>query len=171
MATTSIGIRSLQFSDYKAYVFATLFVAGNIIVPQLCHLIPDGGRIFLPIYFFTLVAAYQFGWRVGLMTALLSPLANHLLFDMPPTAMLPIILVKSTFLAFTAAYAAHRAGKVSLTAIAIAVIVAQTAAMPVEWAISGSWNAALGDILVGWPGILIQIIGGWAIIKYVFTSK
>jgi len=171
MTTASVGIRSLQFSDYKAYVFAALFVAGNIIVPQLCHLIPNGGLIFLPIYFFTLIAAYKFGWRVGLMTALLSPVVNNLLFGMPPTAMLPIILIKSTFLALSAAYAAHRVGKVSLLAIAIAVIVSQVAAMPIEWALTGSWQAAINDITIGWPGIALQIFGGWLLMKYVINSK
>ena len=62
----------------RTYLFAFLFIAGNIVLPQLCHMIPQGGLILLPIYFFTLVAAYKFGLRVGLLTALLSPLVNSL---------------------------------------------------------------------------------------------
>ena len=61
------NLYSLTLKEYKSYLFATLFVAGNIALPQLCHLIPNGGLIILPIYFFTLVAAYKFGWRVGIM--------------------------------------------------------------------------------------------------------
>ena len=64
---------------------------GNIVLPQLCHLVPQG-LILLPIYFFTLIGAYKYGWQVGLLTAVLSPLANHLLFGMPPAPMLAPIL-------------------------------------------------------------------------------
>ena len=93
---------SLPFSNVRTYLFALLFVAGNIALPQLCHLIPSGGPAFLPIYFFTLIAAYKYGLRVGLLTALLSPAANHLLFGMPALAVLPAILVKSGLLAAAA---------------------------------------------------------------------
>ena len=49
--------------DYKVNYwkwdgFAALFIVGNIVFPQLCHaLMPKGGLIFLPIYFFTLFGA------------------------------------------------------------------------------------------------------------------
>ena len=52
---------SLNLHNTRTYLFALFFVAGNIIVPQLCHLIPNGGLMFLPIYFFTLVGAYKYG--------------------------------------------------------------------------------------------------------------
>ena len=78
---TSAKLYSLSFSNVKTYLFAFLFVAGNIALPQLCHLVPMGGPTLLPIYFFTLIAAYKFGFRVGLLTALLSPVINHLLFE------------------------------------------------------------------------------------------
>ena len=65
---TSAKLYSLSFSNVKTYLFAFLFVAGNIALPQLCHLVPMGGPTLLPIYFFTLIAAYKFGFRVGLLT-------------------------------------------------------------------------------------------------------
>ena len=93
--TSSVKLYNLDFDQVKTYLFATLFVAGNIILPQLCHLIPNGGHIFLPIYFFTLIASYKYGMKVGLMTAVLSPIVNSLLFGMPPAAVVPSILIKS----------------------------------------------------------------------------
>ena len=87
---------SLNYSNVKTYLFTLLFVAGNIALPQLCHLVPYGGPTLLPIYFFTLIAAYKYGFRVGLLTAILSPVINHLLFDMPSEAVLPIILINFT---------------------------------------------------------------------------
>ena len=56
---TSAKLYSLKHSNVKTYLFALLFVAGNIALPQLCHLIPYGGPTLLPIYFFTLIAAYK----------------------------------------------------------------------------------------------------------------
>ena len=38
---TSAKLYSLSFSNVKTYLFAFLFVAGNIALPQLCHLVPD----------------------------------------------------------------------------------------------------------------------------------
>ena len=79
---TTAKLYSLNYSNVKTYLFALLFVAGNIVLPQLCHLIPAGGPTLLPIYFFTLIASYKYGFRVGLLTAVLSPVINHLLFAM-----------------------------------------------------------------------------------------
>ena len=52
---TSVKLYSLNYSNVKTYLFALLFIAGNIALPQLCHLTPYGGPTLLPIYFFTLV--------------------------------------------------------------------------------------------------------------------
>ena len=79
---TSAKLYSLNYSNVKTYLFALLFVAGNIALPQLCHLVPYGGPTLLPIYFFTLIAAYKYRFRVGLLTAVLSPVINHVLFAM-----------------------------------------------------------------------------------------
>lgn len=95
---TSAKLYSLPFGNVKTYLFVLLFVAGNIALPQLCHLVPAGGPTLLPIYFFTLIAAYKYGFKVGLLTALLSPVINHLLFAMPAAAVLPAILIKSGLL-------------------------------------------------------------------------
>lgn len=114
---TSAKLYSLSFSNVKTYLFAFLFIAGNIALPQLCHLVPAGGPTLLPIYFFTLIAAYKFGFRVGLLTALLSPVINHLLFGMPAAAALPVLLIKSGLLAGAAAFAARYTKKISLVAL------------------------------------------------------
>ena len=83
MKTTTIRLYSLDYSNVKTYFAAALFILGNLVLPQLCHLIPQGGLTLLPIYFFTLIAAYKYGWKVGLLTAVFSPVLNHLLFGMP----------------------------------------------------------------------------------------
>ena len=99
---TSVKLYSLKHSNVKTYLF---------------HLVPYGGPTLLPIYFFTLIAAYKYGFLVGLLTAILSPVINHLLFAMPSEAVLPILLIKSSLLAGASALAARTIKSVSLLAL------------------------------------------------------
>ena len=108
MQTTSVKLYSLEYSEAKTYLATALFLAGNIVLPQLFHTIRLGGPTWLPIYFFTLVGAYKYGWRAGLLTALASPVANALLFGMPAAAALPAIVLKSVLLAGAAGSSAVR---------------------------------------------------------------
>lgn len=162
---TSIKLYSLNYSHARTYLFALLFVAGNIALPQLCHLTPYGGPTLLPIYFFTLIASYKYGFRVGLLTAILSPVINHLLFAMPSAAVLPAILIKSTLLAGAAAWAAKRLKSVSLPAILGVVLSYQIIGTAFEWALVGNFYVAAQDFRMGIPGMLIQWLGGYAVLK------
>ncbi|MCI6617642.1 MAG: ECF transporter S component [Prevotella sp.] len=163
--TCAPAIYQLGLREMKTYLLTVLFIVGNILLPQLCHLIPQGGLILLPIYFFTLIGAYKYGLPVGLLTAIGSPLVNHLLFGMPPAAMLPVILVKGSLLALAAALIAARMGRVSLAGVAMAVVACQAVGMLAEWAITGSGAAALQDVRLGFPGLLLQVFGGWALLR------
>lgn len=165
MVTQSVKLQTLNYGELKTYLFATLFIAGNIILPQLCHLMPQGGLTWLPIYFFTLVAAYKYGWKVGLLTAVASPLVNNLLFGMPADTMLPIILVKSLLLVATAGIAAKQFKAFNMLTVAAAVVAYQIVGGLVEWAMTASFTAAVQDLTIGLPGILLQIIGGYIVIK------
>lgn len=162
---TTAKLYSLNLSNSKTYLFTLLFVVGNLALPQLCHLTPYGGPTLLPVYFFTLIASYKYGLRVGLLTALFSPIANSLLFGMPPIAVLPIILIKSGLLALTAAIAAHYSKKISLGAIFFAILGYQLIGTAIEWAIVGNFYDAAQDFRMGIPGMLIQLFGGYALLK------
>ena len=161
----SVKLYSLNLAERRAWLMAAAFVAGNIALPQLCHLLPQGGLILLPIYFFTLIAAYKYGLWVGLATAVLSPVVNYLLFGMPAAGALAPILIKSVALAFAAAYAAKWSGRVSLLAIVGAVLAYQIVGAGAEWALTGSFAEAMQDFRLGFPGILFQIFGGWLVLK------
>jgi hypothetical protein len=168
--TKAIKLYELGYSEWRTYLAALLFVGGNIAMPQLLHLVPGGGVTWLPIYFFTLIGAYKYGWKVGLLTALISPLANQLLFGMPPAGVLPIIWVKSGLLAAAAGVAAHKFQKVSLPILAGVVLAYQVIGTPIEWAITGSWVAALQDFRIALPGMLLQLFGGYVFIKYLLRK-
>lgn len=163
--SNTLTLHSLPLNNVKTYIFATIFIVGNLLLPQVAHLIPQGGFIFLPIYFFTLIAAYKYGIHVGVITAILSPVLNNLIFSMPPTAVLPAILVKSIVLAIAASYVAKRVGKVSIVALIIAVLTYQLAGTAVEWIISNDFYVAIQDFRIGIPGMLFQIVGGFFALK------
>jgi len=163
--STTAKLYSYNLASTKTYLFAALFITGNLLLPQLAHLVPQGGFIFLPVYFFTLIAAYKYGIHVGLLTALLSPLVNSLLFGMPPVALLPAIIIKSAILAIAAALAAKHFGKVSLFGILLAILAYQVIGTGIEWAMTQNFFSALQDFRIGIPGMLIQLIGGYFLLK------
>ncbi|MCK9160347.1 MAG: ECF transporter S component [Bacteroidaceae bacterium] len=165
MRSTSFQPVSLTLTNYRTYLLGAAFVLGNIVLPQLCHLIPEGGKIFLPIYFFTLIASYKFGIRIGLLTAVISPICNHLLFGMPPTAVLPILLIKSSLLAIIASAVAQYSKKVSLLLLLVTVVSYQLIGGVIEFIIADSFAAAVQDFTLGFPGMIIQIALGWYILK------
>lgn len=167
---TTVKLYSLSYNNTKTYLAALLFIAGNLALPQLFHLIPQGGVIWLPIYFFTLVGAYKYGWKAGLLTAVASPLLNSWLFGMPLPAVVPAILLKSVILALAASYVAHRFQRVTLLSLLAVVLAYQILGTLGEWAMSGSFHDAIQDFRIGIPGMLLQIVGGYAVIRYLIRK-
>lgn len=169
MQSASIS-RALPFRDFRTYLFAALFTSGNILLPQLLHTVPQGGVTWLPIYFFTLVGTFAYGWRVGLLTALASPVINSILFDMPTAAVLPAILMKSVLLAAVASLAFARFGRATIALLTSVVIGYQALGTLGEWALSGDLMLACQDFRIGIPGMLLQIFGGWGVINYLLKK-
>ena len=150
MQATTVKLHSLGYDQAKTYWIAALFVAGNVLLPQWCHLVPQGGVRWLPIYFFTLIAAYKYGWRAGMLTVVALPLINSALFGMPAADTLPPILFKW-----------------SLPLLAAGGLGYQAIGTLGEWAMTGSLRAALQDFRIGLPGMSLQILGGWAFMRWV----
>lgn len=165
MKTSTVKLYSLPYDRATTYGVAGLFIIGNLLLPQLCHLLPRGGVTWLPIYFFTLVAAYKYGWKAGLLTALLSPLANCALFGMPAVSALPVILAKSVLLALAAGCIAASFRRATLPLLALTVAAYQIPGALFEWLYTGDPAAALQDFTVGLPGMALQIVGGWLVIN------
>lgn len=166
----TVKLYSYGYSEAKTYLAAASFVLGNIALPQLFHLIPQGGVIWLPIYFFTLVGAYKYGWKTGLLTAVLSPVINSALFGMPAVTGLPAILLKSVLLASFAGFAARRWQKVSLPIMLAVVLSYQTVGTLGEWLMKDGFYDAIQDFRIGVPGMLLQIVGGYMFVKYLIRK-
>ena len=75
-------------------------------------------------------------------------------------------LVKSLLLAAAAGFTARRFRRVSLLLLVGVVLFYQVVGSAGEWALSGSLTAALQDFRIGIPGMLLQIFGGYLLIKY-----
>lgn len=143
----------LTLSNLRTYLFALLFTAGNVVLPQLCHLVPQGGLLFQPIYLFTIVAACRWGWRVALLTAFVSPLINTFLFAMPSVAMLPVVLLKSVVFALGVSWALMGNVRKPLLTAVLFIVGAQLLGALAEWLLLSSATTLWFCL----PGLALQI--------------
>jgi len=164
---TTARLYTLNFDEAKTYLWATVFVACNLVLPQVFHLIPQGGVIFSPLSLVILVGAYKFGWKTGLLAALLSPVVNHLLTGMPAAEVMPVMALKLAVLAMVAGLAAQHFKTVSLPLLIGVVLVSMAIGCLGEFALTGGIEATITDFTIGWPGLLLQVIGAWLILKFV----
>lgn len=164
---TNIRLYALNYDEVKTYMWAAIFVVCNLVLPQVFHLIPQGGIIFSPLSLVILTGAYKFGWKTGLLAALLSPTVNHLLTGMPAWSILPVMTMKLAVLALVAGLVAQRFKTVNLPLLIGVVLVCKAIEAVGELALTGGIAATIADFTIGWPGLLLQVFGTWFILKYV----
>ena len=162
----NVKLYALNYDEAKTYLWAMIFVACNLILPQLFHLIPQGGIIFSPLSLVILAGAYKFGWKTGLLAAVLSPLVNHFLTGMPAWGVMPVMTLKLVVIAVVAGLTALYFKKVSLLLIIGVVLVSLVIGGLGEFILTGGINATIADVTIGWPGLLLQVFGSWLILKY-----
>ena len=163
----NVRLYALNYDEAKTYLWAAVFVACNLVLPQLFHLIPQGGVIFSPLSLVILAGAYKFGWKTGLLAALASPLVNHAITGMPAWEVMPVMTLKLTVLALVAGFAAQRFKTVSLPLLIGVILVSKAIGCLGEFILTGGIAATIADFTVGWPGLLLQVFGAWLILKYV----
>lgn len=160
----NVRLYAFNYDEAKTYLWAMIFVACNLMLPQVFHLIPQGGVIFSPLSLVILAGAYKFGWKTGLLAALLSPLVNHALTGMPTMAVLPVMTLKLAVLALVAGLAAQHFKTVSLPILIGVVLVSKAIGCLGELVLTGGIAATIADFTVGWPGLILQIVGAWLIL-------
>lgn len=157
---------SLSPARPAAWLWAALFVAGNILLPHLCHLVPSGGKIFLPIMLFTVVATVRFGVWCGLITALASPLVSVALFGVPSGAILTAVLVKGMVIALVFGVWREKTGGYTLLSLAGLVVACQLICLPFEGAVLFGFSTSWHDLLISLPGMALQWIAAVLALKY-----
>jgi hypothetical protein len=156
--------RPLSLGDVRLYLVTAALVLGNLALPWAVHRIPDAGRMLLPIFFFTLIAGWRFGAKAGLLTGLLSPLANHLLTGMPPAPMLQAIILQSVLLGLLAAGMGVRGLRPGLLRLAAVVLVHQVL-MALPALVQTGPAAAAAGLRLHLPAILLQVLGGYGVLR------
>jgi hypothetical protein len=169
--TSAIAIRgydfynpALSFKNIRTYIFTFLFVLGNIAFPAAIHAIPNGGKMFLPIFFFTLLGTYKFGWKTGILTAIASPLANYLLTGMPMPAMLIDVIGKSLLIVLAVVLVTAKMNKLSLLSVTSVVLLAQVFGTAFSFALGNNVSHIYNSILFSAPGLLIQVVLGYILL-------
>lgn len=83
-------------TNNKVYmpVFTGLCVALCVVLPMAFHMIPNAGQVICPMHIPVLICGLVCGWQYGLLCGLLGPLLSSLLTGMPPTAILPSMMVE-----------------------------------------------------------------------------
>ena len=149
----------LNLTNVETYLKSILFIAANIALPHLFHLIPGGGVMFLPIYFFTLCGTLCYGWSVGILTAVFTPLIGNLLFSAPATPMLLDMVLKGATLAIVASLLMKKNQRCSLLNPLLAVLASWTLVGLAETPFTGT-SYAFQDFITGLPGMALMTLGG-----------
>lgn len=163
---TSFKSQSLSFSQNKSYLIATVFIIFNLLLPQIFHAFNLGGEKFLPMLFFTIVAAGSFGVSAALMTAVFSPIISMLIFGMPSVEMMTVLMVKGVTVALVLGFLAQKYRAVSMVDILLAIVAYQLVGLIVATFIF-NFDMAVGSMLVSYPAVLVQIVFGTLAIKYI----
>lgn len=162
----SAKLYTLNYDEAKTYLWASIFVACNLVLPHVFHLIPQGGIIYAPLSLVILIGAYKLGWKVGLIAALASPLVNHLLTGMPAWPVLVVMTFKLVVLALIAGFTAQHFKRVSWFLLIGVVLSSLIIGGLGELLLTGGIEATIQDFTIGWPGILLQVVGAYLVCKY-----
>ena len=154
--------RVLDFTDVRLYSVIIVFVALDVGVPWVCHQVhPLAGPTFLPMFFFSMLAALLFGWRAGLLVGFLTPLISYGLSGMPILDRLPQIVVENSALALSVGLLRERFKLNILWSVIGAVALGHVAlGLALLMIHSGEVNPLVSVWRVvdqGWPGIAIQV--------------
>ncbi len=178
-----LGIHMSTRITCIAVVFQQELVRLSVtVVGRICfHL---AGPTFLPMPYLVLMAGLLFGWRVGLITGLFTPLASYTISGMPVVSVLPQIVVELSTYGLIAGLLRDKLNLGVLWSLLGAMVVGRLALLMAGWIasiFSGQSYLPIGVETVplqalwavikqGWPGILIQLVTIPIIIFFVEKS-
>lgn len=145
---------------------ASMCLAISVIMPSVFHFAgPQGGKMFLPLFWGIALAAFLLTIKFGLIVAILAPLVSHVISGMPPIPMLYFMLVElivyacmisvlknkmpSPFVIFLALIISR------LSYIAIVSLCAIIFSLPPAFT---GISVLLGGVMMSLPGIISQVI-------------
>ncbi len=167
---TNVKLYTLDYNEGKTYLWAAVFVACNMVLPQVFHLIPQGGILFAPLSAVILCGAYKLGWKTGLLAAVASPLVNNLVFGLPAWGVLQVMMLKLVVLALVAGLTAQHFRRITLPLLVSVVLTSEVIGGLGELLLTGGISATVQDFTIGWPGLLLQTVGVYLIMKYLLKK-
>lgn len=151
-----------------------LFIALGIILPMALHAIPDGGRIFLPMFIPVLLGALYLSWPYALAVGIFTPLLSSLLTGMPPVAPLPMAFMMAAQLGVAALIVSLMKNIKWIKQKRYMAVFTLIPALIAGFAVSGivlmiaieffgikgpgMWTYIVGAVVAGLPGIAIQLV-------------
>lgn len=145
---------------------AGMCLAISIVMPMVVHFTgPQGGKMFLPLFWGVAIAALLLPMRYAIMVGVLAPVLSHLISAMPPIPMLYFMLgelfvyacmisvLKNKLPASVAILAGLLVSRISY--IAIVSLSGIFLSLPPAFA---SLTVILGGVLISLPGIIAQAI-------------
>lgn len=146
---TTNHTNTLSFTNVKLYIASIALATANVLAPIVLHQFGQTGQVLLPIYFFSLVAGLKFGWRCGLITALLSPMVSFWLTAMPARPIIGLVIVKSIMLGTISGLLAQRSKNTFWVSL-LTVVITQVSV--------GALSQNFTDITIGYPGLALQVL-------------
>ncbi|MDE5985555.1 MAG: ECF transporter S component [Eubacterium sp.] len=83
-----------KMSAVKKSIITAVCIALCVVLPQAFHAIPNAGSIYCPMHIPVLLCGLACGWQYGLFCGLAGPLLSSLFTGMPPTPMLPPMMLE-----------------------------------------------------------------------------
>lgn len=163
----TVRLYTLNYDEAKTYMWAAIFVACNLVLPQVFHLIPQGGIIFSPLSMVILAGSYKLGWKTGLLAAFLSPVVNHLLTGLPSSGVLPVMTFKLVVLALVSGVTSQESKRVTLPLLISVVLITKLMGGLGEFVLTGDMAATIQDFSIGWPGLIMQVLVTYYVCRYI----
>lgn len=161
---------------FREPVISAILTSLCVILPMAFHAVPNAGNVFLPMHIPVLLCSLIVSWPYALFTGLFGPLFSSLLTGMPPSAILPSMMVELATYALVGALLIKRVRTKNLYAD---IYISLLCAMLAGRIVSGLFKAlifsrgkitlaawATSSFLTGLPGLAIQLV----VIPAIYTA-
>lgn len=163
----------LPLTSFKLYAISFVLATSNVLLVLASHLINIGGKpagkIFLPLYFFTLVGSYQYGTATGVITAALTIALSRMITGMPADFALPFVAIKLFLIILITHLITRDRKEPSSQKISVIVLGYQSIGTAIGLILTRDFSSS--DLPYAWPGLLLQILGGYLFLKVFYETE
>lgn len=160
-------------TNVKHLALAGLFLAIGMVMPTVFHLAgPQGGKIFLPLFWGVTLSALILPMNYTLMVAFVLPILSHFFTGMPPVPMVYFMVIELIVYGFTASILRKKLsptlaiGGAFVVSRSVYTLAVMAAALLFHLPAPFSGVSALfGGVVLSLPGIIMQMVLAPALCK------